>query len=43
MPILDYVWMHSGLHLFNIDFQSLDLKSDRKEGGILGTEILNLI
>jgi hypothetical protein len=33
--------MYSGRHVVSIDFQLLGLKSDRKEGGILGTEILN--
>jgi hypothetical protein len=40
LPILGYVWMCSGRHVVNIDFQLLGLESDRKEGGILGTEIL---
>jgi hypothetical protein len=35
------VQMHSGRHVLNFYFQPLGLKSDRKEGGILGTEIYN--
>jgi hypothetical protein len=31
-----FVQMHSGRHVVNIDLQSLGLKSDRNEGGILG-------
>ncbi len=31
--------MHSGRYVVNIDFQHLGLRSDRKEEGILGTEI----
>jgi hypothetical protein len=33
--------MYSGRHVVIIDFQLLVLKSDRKEGRILGTEVLN--
>ncbi len=36
-----YVQMYSGRHVVIIDFQLLGLKSDHKEGGILGTEILH--
>ncbi len=32
------VKMHSGRHPVNIDFQPFGLKSDRKEGRILGTK-----
>jgi hypothetical protein len=40
MPIFGInVWMHSGRHVVNIDFQPLSLKSDRKEWGILETQI----
>jgi hypothetical protein len=34
--------MYSGRHVVDNDFQPLDLKSDCKEGGILGTEVKNL-
>jgi hypothetical protein len=45
MPILRlcYVQMYSVRHEVDIDFQPLALKSDRKGGGILGTEVSNLI
>jgi hypothetical protein len=33
--------MHSGWHAVNIDFQSLDLKSDCKRGDFWGLKILN--
>jgi hypothetical protein len=36
------VQMHSGRPAVNIDFQPLGLKSDRKEGRILGTKNLNI-
>ncbi len=41
MPILGFCadTVQSGRHVVNIDFQLLSLKSDRKDGGILGTEI----
>jgi hypothetical protein len=34
--------MYSVRHVVDIDFQPLVLKSDRKEWGILGTEVSNL-
>jgi hypothetical protein len=33
------VQVYSGQHIVNIDFQPLALKSHRKEGGILRTEV----
>ncbi len=41
MPILGgYLQMHSGGRLsVDIDFQPLGLKSEHKEGGMLGTEV----
>jgi hypothetical protein len=38
MPISISVQMHSGRFAVNIDLQTLGLKSDRKEEGILGTK-----
>jgi hypothetical protein len=34
--------MYSVRHVVDIDFQPLGLKSARKDGGILGTEVSNL-
>jgi hypothetical protein len=38
MPILGFC---AGRHVDNIDFHPLGMKNDRREGGILGTEIKN--
>ncbi len=38
-----YVWMYSGRHVVNTDFQLLDLESDRKKGGFWGLFHLHIL